>query len=292
MRIITLFILCLLGHPLLGQNYTESDVKKYAEQINNKIKGVDLGNGVKARGCLSLGRKLIYQYEVPSSWQAQSTLKEDIISNLRISGAAKLYYVNNIDVDFCYYKGNRLYKEISVRAHEFSTFNFQLGDYIRIKDHPKAKEVDLQIKVPLGWEVKEGDRPHIVKKFVYETNIYLVQIRDNVTFLSREQSKKMLLEDIDLEEYAQKFTSFLDNPTILDKTIVTVDNYPSLQIKAKGSMERLGLKVPVMMKSWIVFYEDKVIILQAMGNDSSEFRALENLYTMITNSVIFPEQYD
>jgi hypothetical protein len=292
MRVITLFILCLLGLPLLAQNYTESDIKKYAEQINNKIKGVDLGNGVKARGCLSVGRKLIYQYEVPSSWQAQSALKEDIISNLRTSGAAKLYYLNNIDVDFCYYKGNRLYKKISVSAHEFSTFNFQLGDYISIKDHPKAKEVDLHIKVPLGWEVKEGDRPHIVKKFVYETNVYLVQIRENVTFLSREQSKKMLLEDIDLEEYAQKFTSFLENPTILDKSIVTVDNYPSIQIKAKGSMERLGLKVPVMMKSWFVFYEDKIIILQAMGNDNSEFRALESLYTMITNSVIFPEQYD
>lgn len=292
MRAIAILIFCFLSLQVCCQDYTESDIRKYAEQINNKIKGVDLGNGVRARGCISVGRKLIYQYEVPEAWYAHSTMKEDIISNLKTAGSAKLYYLNNIDVDFCYYKGNLLAKKISVRSNEFSTFNFQLGDYIRIKDHPKAKEVDLQIKVPLGWEVKEGDRPNIVKKFVYESNIYLVLVKENVTFLSREQSKKMLLKDVDLDEYAQKFTSFLSNPNVLEKSIITVDSYPALLIKAKGNMERNGLGVPVMMKSWIIFYEDKIITLQAFGSDNSEFKALESLYTMITNSVIFPEQYD
>ncbi len=57
-------------------------------------------------------------------------------------------------------------------------------------------------------------------------------------------------------------------------------------------MERSGLTFPVIMKCWVVFYEDKIIFLQAMGIDNPEFRALEQLYFLITNSVIFPEQYN
>ena len=46
------------------------------------------------------------------------------------------------------------------------------------------------------------------------------------------------------------------------------------------------------MKFWVIFYEDKVISLQGGGADNGEFRLLENLYNSITNSVIFPEQYN
>ena len=57
-------------------------------------------------------------------------------------------------------------------------------------------------------------------------------------------------------------------------------------------MEHIGFKFSVIMKCWVVFYEDKIIYLQAMGTDNSDFIGLGNLYAMITNSVIFPEQYE
>jgi hypothetical protein len=46
------------------------------------------------------------------------------------------------------------------------------------------------------------------------------------------------------------------------------------------------------MKFWFIFYEDKVIALQGGGMDNAEFKVLEYLYTSITNSVVFPEQYN
>ncbi|MDO9154513.1 MAG: hypothetical protein Q7U47_12570 [Paludibacter sp.] len=292
MRISLFLTFCFFSLHLFSQTFSETDIKELAVQVNRQIKGVNIGNGIKAKGCLSLGRTLIYQYDVPDYWEAPYNIKEEIISNLKTAGAAKTYFLQNIDVDFYYYKGNSLAKKVSVKSTEFSTFNFQLGEYISIKDHPKAKEVNLKIKVPIGWEVKEGDRPNIVKKFVNDGNTYLISIKDNVTFFSRKQIRESLQEDNFVKEFVQEASSFLKTPQVIDQSVVTIDTYPAVQFKVKGKMERSGLTFPVIMKCWVVFYEDKIIFLQAMGIDNPEFRALEQLYSLITNSVIFPEQYN
>lgn len=290
--IFALLCLALFSNKCYSQTFSESDIQKLANQVNQQIKGVEIGNGIRAKGCFSIGRTLIYQYEVPGYWEAPNNIKEEIISNLKTAGAAKTYFLNNIDVDFYYYKGNSLAKKVSVKSNEFSTFNIELGEYVSIKDHPKAKEVNLKIKVPIGWEVKEGDRPNIVKKIVNEGNTYLILIKDNVTFFSRKQMRESLQEDNFVKEFVQEASSFLKSPQVIDQSVVTIDTYPAVQFKVKGKMERSGLTFPVIMKCWVVFYEDKIIFLQAMGIDNPEFRALEQLYALITNSVIFPEQYN
>lgn len=292
MRISIILLICFFSLSVFSQSFSEKDIKKLAEQVNRQIKGVDFGNGIKAKGCLSIGRTLIYQYEVTENWEAPYNIKEEIISNLKTAGAAKTYFLHKIDVDFYYYKGNSLAKKVSVKSNEFSTFNLALGEYVSIKDHPKAKGVNLKLKVPLGWEVKEGDRPNIVKKFTNEGNTYLILIKDNVTFFSRKQIREAFQEDNTVEEFVKEASSFLIKPQVIDQSVVTIDKYPSVQFKVKGKMERSGLTFPVIMKCWVVFYEDKIIFLQAMGIDNPEFRALELLYSLITNSVIFPEQYN
>jgi len=292
MKILIYIIFYFYSLPLFSQTFSETDIKKLAEQLNSQIKGVEIGSGIKAKGCLSIGRTLIYQYDVPSYWAAPNNIKEEIISNLKTAGASKTYFLQNIDVDFYYYKGNSLAKKVSVKSNEFSTFNFTLGEYISIKDHPKAKEVNLKLKVPVGWEVKEGDRPNIVKKFVNEGNTYLILIKDNVTFFSRKQIREALQEDNFVNEFVQEASSFLKSSQVIDQSVVTIDTYPAVQFKVKGKVERSGLTFPVIMKCWVVFYEEKIIFLQAMGFDNPEFRALEQLYSLITNSVIFPEQYN
>ncbi|MDY0142846.1 MAG: hypothetical protein RBR97_13230 [Bacteroidales bacterium] len=292
MRILILFAFCFLSLTVFSQTFSESDIKEFAEQVNRQIKGVDLGNDIRAKGCLSLGRTLIYQYDVPDYWEAPYNIKEELISNFKTAGAAKTFFLYDIDVVFYYYKGNSLAKKVSVKSNEFSTFNFTLGEYVSIKDHPKAKEVNLKLKVPVGWEVIEGDRPNIVKKFVNEGNTYLILIKDNVTFFSRKQIREALQEDNFVKEFVQEASSYLKSPQVIDQSVVTIDTYPAIQFKVKGNMERLGLTFSVIMNCWIVFHEDKIIILQSMGIDNPEFKALEQLYSLITNSVIFPEQYN
>lgn len=292
MRIVAFIVLSFITLPIFGQSFSESDIKKLANQVNEQIKGLDIGNGITARGCLSLGRTLMYQYDVPSFWEPPVNIKEEVIANLKTAGAAKSYFLYEIDVDFYYYKGNSLIKKVSVKSNEFSTYNFELGEYLSIKDHIKSKEVNLKLKVPQGWEVKEGDRPNIVKKFTKDGNTFLILIKENMTFFSRIESKDLLSDESFVNEFVEESSSFLKSPEVIDKSVETIDTYPSVTYKVRGKTERSGVTIPMIMRCWVVFYEDKIVFLQSMGVDNAEFRALEQLYFLITNSVIFPDQYN
>ena len=292
MRVFVFIVLSLFSITLFGQTFSESDIKKIANQVNEELGGLDIGNGITVRGCLAVGRKLIYQYDVPPYWEPPVNIKEEVIANLKTVGAAKTYFLYDIDVDCYYFKGNSLVKKVSVKSNEFSIYNFELGEYISIKDHVKSKDINLKLKVPKGWEVKEGYRPNIVKKFTKDGNTYLILTKDNNTFFSRSDSKELLSDESFVNEYVEELSSYMKNSEVIDKSVVTVDTYPSLTIKARGKVESSGVTVPMIMRCWIVFYEDKIVILQSAGIDNPEFRALEQLYFLITNSVIFPDQYN
>jgi hypothetical protein len=289
--LLTLFLSCFFSIAI-SQTLSDNDIKNLSKKINNEVKGTDVGNGITARGCTAIGRTLIYQYDVPSYWEAPENAKEDLIANFKTIGTAKVFFLNNVNADFYYFKDNRILKKISIKSNEFSTYNFKLGDYISTKDHPKAKDVNLKLKVPIGWEILEADRPNIVKKFVKENNSYMILIKDYLTFLSRKEAKEMLLDTEFTDELINEAISFLKNPQILNQNIVTVDKYPTIEFTVKGEAERLGYKFGMTMKFWFIFYEDKMVSLQGGGLDNAEFKVLESLYTSITNSVIFPEQYN
>lgn len=168
----------------------------------------------------------------------------------------------------------------------------ELGQYISIKDHPKAKGVNMKLKIPIGWQLSEGDRPNVVKKFVKDGNSFIILVKDNATFFSRKEIKELLKDDNFTNEFIQELGSKLQSLQLVNKSVVTVDNYPALSFKVSGNVERTGLRFPVIMKCWLIFYEDKVVYLQSAGINNSNFNLLEFLYTSITNSVIFPEQYN
>jgi hypothetical protein len=289
--IISIFFFLFFFHSF-SQTFTEDDIKELAGTVNQKLKGIDIGNGIKARGCIAIGRTLIYQYDVPKNWEASENAKEDLIANFKTIGSAKIFFLNKVNVDFYYFKYNKIVKKIGINSNEFSTYNFKLGDYLSIKDHKKSKDINLKLKVPQGWEVKEGDRPNIVKKFTKNGNIYLILTKDNMNFFSRSESEELLSDDSFVNEFVEEASSFLKNAEVIDKSIVTIDTYPSVTFKVRGKMERSGITIPMIMRCWAVFYEDKMVFLQSMGIDNAEFKALEQLYFLVTNSVIFPDQYN
>ena len=284
-------LLFISGHGH-AQSLSESELKSFAETVNERFKGSEIGYGVVLRGCLSSGKTMIYQYDVPSNWEPTLNLKEEIIANLKTAGAANTYFIYDINVDFFYFKGNSLIHKVSVNSYEFSNFDFELGDYLSIKDHPKSKEVNLKLRVPKGWQVQEGDRPNIVKKFVRDGNVYALLIKENMTFFSRNESMELLSDDQFLKELTEEASSYMNESEVIDKSVVTVDSYPAATFKATGQGKYSGITVPMVMRSWFIYYEDKIIFLQAAGTNDAEFKALEQLYFRITNSLIFPDQYN
>lgn len=290
MRILIAFL--FFSITTFGQTFSESDIKDFAKLANKEVQGVDIGNNITVMGCISVGRNLIYQYQVPEYWEPVENIKKELISNLKVSGAAKTYFLYGINVQFFYYKGSSLIKKVTIKSNEFSTFNFKLGEYLSIKGHSKSKEVNLKIKPPIGWKIKEGNGPNIIKKFIFENNIYSVSVKNLSTFYSKKQSKEIFNDKEFVNGLQKECTSFLQNSEILSKKIITVGGYPAFEMKFKGTKENSGINIPMVGKFWYIIYEDKVVWLQASGVNNSEFKALEQLYLLITNSVSFPEQYN
>ena len=289
---LTIIVLLLFPAKTFSQSFTENDIKQLAQKINDKTRGNNIGNGITVRGCSAYGRTLVYQYDVDENWLPAEKMKEILISNFKEAGNSTMFFNNDVNVDFHYFAGNNLIKKIGIKSNEFSTLNFKLGNYISIDGHPKSKGVNLKLRIPIGWDLKEGDRPNIVKKFVYKNNNFMILIKNFNMFYSRKEAKGLL----DDKEYSNNLltgiNSFLKGPEILNQKVVTVGNYPALEYHVKGSIERLGFNLKIIMKGWIIFYEDKIVILQCSSNNEKDFKNLERLYYLITNSVIFPEQYD
>lgn len=292
MKYAILILIVLCNSFLHAQSFSTIDIKKLAQKVNEELKGNDIGNGVTVIGCIAVGRTLVYQYNVPENWRATEKMKEEIIANYKEAGISELYFNNEINVDFFYYHGNKLIKKISVKSNEFSNLNFTLGNYVSIKGHSKAKGVNLKLKQPVGWEMKEGDRPNIVKKFVYKTNTYLILIKDYMMFLSRKEAQEFLNDKENINEILTGAKLLFKNSELLNYKVVTIDTYPAFEYTVKGIQERSGINIKMIMKTWMIFYEDKIIYLQCSGLDDKKFIELEKLYNLITNSIIFPEQYN
>ncbi len=121
--------------------------------------------------------------------------------------------------------------------------------------------------------------------------MYLVLIKESGAFMSRNEAKELFADDSYVLEFIHEMVSDLQNPKVLSHRIITLDNYPTLEFKAIGRAEYSGIELNIIMKYWVIPYEDKLVCLQATGFDENSFKDLELLYTLISNSVVFPDQY-
>lgn len=155
--------------------------------------------------------------------------------------------------------------------------------------------VDLQFEVPVNWSRAEGDRPHVVCKFTYETqgymsNMFMVMVMEGECFISRNEVRELLSDPETARGLANEYASATDIE-ILDHRLITVDRYPIFEYTYTMNTERGGLELHFKNRNWLVFYEDKMIQLSVSSMSDAEFDRIEPIYTKIIGSVMFPEQY-
>ena len=95
MRILILSLFILGFNTSYGQELlNEDEITTLAEEIDEKMSGTTLQNGVVMTGCTSIMRRLVYSYEVPENWEISDNAKEEIIMSLREVEAHKMYFGN------------------------------------------------------------------------------------------------------------------------------------------------------------------------------------------------------
>lgn len=195
-----LFLLLIYCSSVNGQTITEKDIKKLSIEINKKFLNFeDPYTGIKGRGVIPIGEKLIFQYNVPEEWYPPGDIKEVLINNLIISGNHKMFVKYKIDRSFYYFKNNRIIKTVNVNWEELN--QFKLGKYLELTSHPKSNGLEYKIRPPINWEIKEGDRPHIVKKFINEQMMYLILVNETGQFFTKNEVKELFQTDSDIKKF-------------------------------------------------------------------------------------------
>ena len=272
-----------------GTTISEDEIKELAARVNSQIAGVELFGGVVGRKVISIGRQIIHQYDVPEDWQPFPDAKLAIISEAKNSGMADYYFNQRINVSYAYFKKNSAPIWIRVKSREYSPINFELGQYTSIKGHPKSKGIDFKIRPPKDWLVQEGNGPNVVRKFTYKNYGFTIVTKHMPTFMSRSKAKATLSDDSFIGELTGELC-----PSIKRKSedLVTIASYPAVRASFLCPQELNGIKIDMFMVSWLIFLEDKVVILGGVGFNEIEFQELKKLYSLVAVSSSFPERFN
>ena len=295
MKRIILFIFLTSSLLTFSQRLSDEDLKKSIEIAKSKM---DLpfkipGTDVVMIDMITVGRNILYTYEVNEDWYPAENVSEQIIESLS-EKEKKVYVEQDVGLMYHYVRGKSIISRLYIPSSELGekTKLTDLGDYVSFKSHPKAKGVNIKIKQPIIFELQEGARPNIVAKFNNKENnlVYLIQINHSPYFISRTSISAELSSKSEVESFALEFISSLDAEYVSSK-LVAVDQYPAIEIIYDQSIEAAGQKKQMKVVSWVIPYEDKLINLSGFS-DGSNFDKNYYVFFNITNSVVFEDQYN
>jgi len=287
--VLAVFVL-LFSFNALGELISEEQIKEIARNITRQAGGEDT-NGTKIQKVLAFGRTLHFIYDVHNQWQLSPNAKKLLIHNLNVSGTSKNWFSQKIDVRYIYTKAGTIVGTVNIKHQELSPVSFGLGESIDLTDHEKAKGMSFNIKPPLDWKVEEGSGPNVVKKFSSNSGVFTIVTKDAATFQTREQYRKLLSNPAVRDSFMSEAISNFDC-ALREGETVTVNSYPTLTFTADCSIERVGVEVNFATQNWIVFHEDKMLMLQGLTSDLLLFEEMKKLFTVVVLSVQFPEQFN
>ena len=168
------------------------------------------------------------------------------------------------------------------------------------KDHPKAKGVHFTIALPNSWAAAEGDRPNIVQKFVSEGGRGFESVMITTKDLPlppgtviTEQDKRDLFVPSELRGMLPPGATFID------ALATKIEGTPAGLLEYKMRMDRVGMSLVMYTRSLYFLSGNTLVIVQCAtgGFASSEddvarrSAAFKPLFTLILNSVIFPDKW-
>jgi len=173
-------------------------------------------------------------------------------------------------------------------------FTFGYNRVFRTKNHPKAKNVDFQIRYPISWRPEEGERPNIIQKFRSENGRGL----ENFILMVKDLpiSPDYTITEQDISEAKEMVPE--GGKLIYAKPIV-LDRHKGAMIVFDYVVQQLDIVITMRQLMFITIYGGKMIwincVVSALPGEEGElqerFNLFEPLFKMIANSFIIQEQY-
>lgn len=166
--------------------------------------------------------------------------------------------------------------------------------------HKKSNGLHVSIRYPASWEALEGERPHIVQKFIGRTVADITPMA--LIYVEPMALGEDFFNDQEANEFLSEFKKSLEaNPNIvyLDGKTTKIDGEPAFLINLYSIFERAGIKLYMRELRLMFFYHDTLFMLQCMvgGLEDQEeevdmsFEKLTPTFMEIINSVVIHSKW-
>lgn len=272
---------------------TEQEIKEIARSLKQK--------GGEQFDCYARGRYIVFEFYILDNSLISKFTKDYIVDQAE-DQLAVLCSTNFIGVKYIYHYidnvGVERTKNLTIEPLEFLNMSGNNREIVSLKDHSKASGVNIELTKPKGWDVKEGNGPHIVQK--YEANMvhYYIQINDLPTFFSKKEAELLFSDNptlgLSIDDFLNEYFSGYPNCNIHSRSVEMVNRYPALHMRFDYTTTRMGITLPLYVNIWIVLYEDKMITIGGgtMSTDEKEQSMYDNLFAILVNNVRFPDQFN
>lgn len=161
----------------------------------------------------------------------------------------------------------------------------------------KSRGVVLDMQLPRSWQGKEGNRPHIVRKWQSDagtgSELVMLMVRDTQGVHISRADVAELMQPGEVDEMVP------EGGVLEDHGMVTVEEQPGYFMDFGLVMERSGVVVYQKMRQYAFFYRDKMVAVQCSSvRPESQYKEVEEdfewvkpLCTQVFNSVVIPDNY-
>lgn len=169
----------------------------------------------------------------------------------------------------------------------------------RTKGHPKALGLDFQISYPASWRAEEGERPHIVQKFISQNGHGL----EAITLMVREilpEGSTYTAQEIDKLFSPQSLRGMLPpDATYITAQPIVMDLHKGSVVIYEMTRQRVDRKMTMRVAQFTAIRGNKAISILctvSMPPDNQSllaerFKGFWPLFRLVANSFIIQEQY-
>ncbi len=167
-------------------------------------------------------------------------------------------------------------------------------------NHPKAKGLNLEIKVPMSWMAREGNRPNVVQFFKAEYGRSDAAALLMVQQFTLPKGARVSQRDIDEVFSARNLKDFVpDGAIMLESKPITIEGLKGGMWVLEESAQRLAFSMTMRTLQYAILYNNRLIFLQFAAGGTEDTRAewlatferSRPLFQMVANSLVIVDKY-
>lgn len=292
---------------IIGQEYTLNIIKSEFPKFEIHVLKAEMafnstfGNSkVKLKDYLLdfLGQNEFLKFEGTLQNELNKTFENQIISEEAANG-----FIIEVESRA---KGNIISPVLETllcfQFYDFPADEFRSGftSIFKTKGHPKSKNTDWQLRVPISWKAEEAERPNIIQKFTSDYGSGHQAIMLMVKDLDIPKEYKATKEELNnlFTEKEMKVIMVPDGAKFISFSKMTIDRNIGGMIEFEQIVERLDFKLKVRMVIFMFIRGNKMYSFQGNISTSNintdlsvDMKKYLPLYKLVANSIVVNEQY-